>query len=242
MTDVIVIIPARYESKRLPGKVLMDLNGMSILQRVYQQVSKAKLVDRIIVATDHNEIEDHARSFGAEVERTFKSHKSGTDRCAQVSRSMWGGDIIINVQGDEPFINPVLIDQIAQRMLDDDWMSIASFKRLLITNDEIEDSGQVKVVTDRSGKALYFSRLPIPYKRDKESPNPNIYGHVGIYAFKNHILQEISALPESSLEQAEKLEQLRWLENAYDIQLLETEDASFSIDTIQDLERAKELC
>ena len=239
MTTCIAIIPARLDSTRLPGKVLLDIGGMSILERVYRQVQKSKEIDRIIIATDDVKVEKHAISFGAEVEMTFKSHRSGTERCAQVSRNFWHGDVIINVQADEPFIDPAVIDLLALKMKEDDWLQIASLKTRISDPTQIKDENTVKIVHDRVGRALYFSRAALPHISSHHSIKTDYFKHIGIYAYRNKVLQEIVSLKQSTLEQVEQLEQLRWLENGYQIQLFDATSDSMSIDTAEDLEKAR---
>ena len=241
MTQVIAIIPVRYDSSRLPGKPLEEIGDRTLLHRVFDRVSKAREVDRIIIATDDHRIEEHARSFGAEVEMTFRSHQTGTDRCAQVARPIFGGHIIINVQGDQPFVDPELIDQMALTMRRDDWIGISSFMMPLNDSGTALKESVVKVVTDKTGKALYFSRLPIPYKDPTRDTGFTWQKHIGLYGFRNEVLQEITALPPSPLEQAEQLEQLRWLENGYSIQMLRAAHDSLSIDTPEDLDMARKI-
>ncbi len=238
MSKIIAIIPARYNSTRLPGKVLEKIGNKTILELVYKKVQQAKYIDEIIIATDDQKIIDTSLSFGANAEMTFSSHKSGTDRCAQVSREFWEDDIILNIQADEPFIDPEIIDLLALKMKDDNWIEIATLCTNVNNPAEISDPNTVKVVKDIYNKALYFSRSIIPFYRDKDSGN-SFYKHIGIYAYRNKILQSITSLNESKLEKAEKLEQLRWMENGYKIHVFETEYQGFGIDTVEDLERAR---
>lgn len=239
MSKIITIIPARYNSTRLPGKVLEEIQGKTIIQHVFEKVKEAQHIDEIIIATDDQRIIDVATNFGAQAEMTFPSHKSGTDRCAQVGREFWTDDIIINVQGDEPFIDPKIIDFLAKKMKDDSWIEIATLCSKINNISEINNPNTVKVVRDINNKALYFSRSTIPYTRDKSHEKSIYYKHIGIYAYRNKALQEITKLSESSLENIEKLEQLRWLENGKTIHAFDTEYNGFGIDTPEDLERAK---
>ena len=240
MSKVVAIIPARYNSTRFPGKVLEKIGNKTILQMVYENVNKSRFIDEIAIATDDKKIIDAAHSFGAYAEMTFASHKSGTDRCAQVSRGFWDDDIIINIQADEPFINPKAIDLLAMKMKDDSWIEIATLCNPITRIDEINNSNTVKVVKDIYNKALYFSRSVIPYHRDGTEEEANYFKHIGIYGYKNKILQNITALKESFLEKTEKLEQLRWMENGYKIHVFETAYEGFGIDTPEDLEKARE--
>jgi len=240
MSKIIAIIPARYNSTRLPGKVLEKIGGKTVLELVYRKVMQARNIDEVIIATDDQKIIDIASSFGAHAEMTFSSHRSGTDRCAQVSREFWEGDIIINIQGDEPFIDPAIIDLLALKMKDDDWIEIATLCSKDCNYPEISDPNTVKVVKDIYNKVLYFSRATIPFNRDQDN-EVSYYKHIGIYAYRNKILQSITALKESKLENAEKLEQLRWMENGYRIHVFETEYKGFGIDTMEDLEKARKM-
>ena len=172
---------------------------------------------------------------------TFPSHKSGTDRCAQVGREFWDDDIIINIQGDEPFIDPTIIDLLAKKMRDDSWIEISTLCTNIKNISEISNPNIVKIVRDNSNKALYFSRSPIPFYRDSKLENGTFFKHIGIYAYRNKALQSITKLPLSFLEKAEKLEQLRWLENGYKIHAFETEYKGFGIDTKEDLEKARNI-
>ena len=240
MSKIIAIIPARYNSTRLPGKVLKKIGEKTILQHVYEKVKEARYIDEIIIATDDNKIIDEARNFGAQAEMTFSSHKSGTDRCAQVSREFWEDDIIINVQADEPFILPDIIDLLALKMKDDNWIEIGTLCSIVTDIEESQNPNNIKVVKDIYNKALYFSRASIPFYRNT-SDSKKYFKHIGIYAYRNKILQTITAIKESNLEKAEKLEQLRWVENGYKIHVFETGYTGFGIDTIEDLEKARKI-
>ena len=240
MPNCIAIIPARYDSTRLPGKMLERIGNMTLLERVYRQVERAREPDRIIIATDDDRIAGVARDFGADVEMTFRSHPSGTDRCAQVARNLWEGDIVLNVQGDEPFIEPGLIDMLARKMKEDDWITIGTCRTRIRDRSDRTDASTVKVVCDHFEKALYFSRAGIPFSREAGADLPDMFKHIGLYGFRNKILQEITALPPSGLETTEKLEQLRWLENGYAIYAFLTDYEALSIDTPEDLARARQ--
>ena len=236
MSKIVAIIPARYDSKRFPGKLLEKINGKPIIQLVYERVKQATKIDEIIIATDDQRIIDVCRNFGANAELTFVSHKSGTDRCAQVAAKFWVDDLIINVQGDEPFIEPGIIDSLAQKLQDDNWIEIATLCTEIKSNEEKLNPNIVKVVRDINNKALYFSRASIPFDRDLSNNSP-AYKHIGIYGYRNKALQSITKLPESILEKTEKLEQLRWLENNYKIYAFETDYQGFGIDTPEDLKK-----
>jgi len=242
MSKIIAIIPARYESKRFPGKLLEKIDGKTIIQLVFEKVKLANKVDEIIIATDDQRIIDECNRFGAAAEMTFNSHKSGTDRCAQIGREFWDDDIIINIQGDEPFIEPEIIDFLAQKMKDDSWIEISTLCKSILKETDILNPNIVKVVKTKSNKALYFSRATIPFKRDLDSLfSVKAFQHIGIYAYRNKALQSLTNLQESDLELTEKLEQLRWLENGYTIHTFETEYNGFGIDTPEDLEMARNI-
>lgn len=241
MSKNIAIIPARYDSTRFPGKLLEKIGEKTILNLVWEQVSKSAQLDEIIIATDDERIISEAENFGAQAEMTFKTHRSGTDRCAQIAARYWENDVIINIQADEPFIKPELIDMIVEKMNEDEWIEIASFYTKILNSTDISDPNVVKLVKDKSGKALYFSRASIPFYRDGIKPDDYYVRHIGLYAYRNKVLQSITKLEESQLEKAEKLEQLRWLENGYNLYVFETEYQGIGIDTQEDLDRAKKM-
>ncbi|MGE5355556.1 MAG: 3-deoxy-manno-octulosonate cytidylyltransferase [Deltaproteobacteria bacterium] len=239
MSKNIVIIPARMGSTRFPGKVLEKIGDKSILNLVWENVKKSSLIDEIIIATDDERVLKEAESFGAQAEMTFSSHKSGTDRCAQVSLKYWSDDIVINVQADEPFIDAGLIDLLVRKMNDDDWIEISTLCTKIDNQAEAADPNIVKLVKDKASKALYFSRASLPFYRDGRGPDDFGYKHIGIYGFRNKALQAITQLEESYLEKSEKLEQLRWMENGFSIHVFETEYKGIGIDTPEDLEMAR---
>lgn len=240
----IAIIPARYASTRFPGKPLALLGGRTVIERVYQQVSKA--ISNVIVATDDDRIYHAVESFGGKAVMTGSHHRSGTDRCWEAYQTNGGNeDIVINVQGDEPFIMPEQIEAI-MKCFDDDTTYIATLikpfdKQGCFT--ELEDPNKVKVVTDVNMNALYFSRSIVPYLRgvDKEKwpATHQFYTHLGMYAYRADALRKVTQMQPSSLELAESLEQLRWLENGLTIKVGITEHSSIGIDTPCDLERAE---
>ncbi len=237
---ILGIIPARFESTRFPGKVLADINGKSMIQRVYEQVSKSRLLDKIVIATENNKVAEHAKSFGAEVMITSPSHASGTDRCAEVLvLQNEPFDYVINIQGDEPFIAPSQIDELAEIL--DGSAELATLIKKIKTSDELFNLGEVKTVFNNKMEALYFSRQPIPYYRNAAEldwlQNHHYYKHIGIYGYRADVLQKIAELPVSDLEKAESLEQLRWIENGLTIKLATTEHESICIDTREDLEK-----
>lgn len=242
----IAIIPARYASTRFPGKPLAMLGGMTVIERVYRQVTKA--IDNVIVATDDERILNHVIGFGGLAVMTSSHHRSGTDRCWEAYLTNGGKeDIIINVQGDEPFIQPEQI-QALQHCFDDTATDIATLVKPFDKQGDIEDlenPNAAKVVIDSNMNALYFSRSVIPYLRgiDKQqwSSHHQFYTHLGMYAYRSSALERVTKLPPSSLEIAESLEQLRWLENGLRIKVGVTQQSSIGIDTPQDLERAEEF-
>jgi 3-deoxy-manno-octulosonate cytidylyltransferase (CMP-KDO synthetase) len=239
--SVLAIIPARYASTRFPGKPLVDIAGKSMIQRVYDQVSKAKLVSKVIVATDDDRIFDHVKSFGGNVIMTAETHVSGTDRCAEVSKSLREYEIVINVQGDEPFLSPEDVDRVVQPLLDDDDLTISTLATPVNTTQTLFDPNAVKVVLNEQNRALYFSRQAIPFMRKIPQSDwlkhHRYLKHLGIYGFQSGTLQKLSQLPASGLERSESLEQLRWLESGYAIFVGVTPNDSIGIDTPEDLKR-----
>jgi 3-deoxy-manno-octulosonate cytidylyltransferase (CMP-KDO synthetase) len=242
--NFIAIIPARYESSRFPGKPLADLGGKPMIVRVYEQVKK--VLPDIAVATDDHRIEKVVKETGGFALMTEATHKSGTDRCGeaalQIAASGKTIDVIINIQGDEPFISEEHI-KLLMKSFDDPKVDIATLANPIILNADISEPNIVKVITNKDGFAMYFSRSPIPYLRKVElsdwAQHFHFLKHMGIYAYKYKVLQEITNLPQSSLELAELLEQNRWLENSYKIKVCITDIATFGIDTPEDLENAK---
>lgn len=239
---ILGIIPARYGSSRFEGKPLALINGRMMIQRVYEQAKKADKLAEVVVATDDQRICDAVVSFGGKVVMTSSNHKSGTDRCREVVEKVGAGfDAVINIQGDEPYINPLQINQIADLISDDDTQ-IASLCKPIRDIDELLSHNAVKVVVDKNGKALYFSRYTIPFQRNETDTTKwmqlrTYYKHIGIYAYKSQILKEISALPQSGLEMSEALEQLRWLENGYAVRMGVTEYESYSVDVPDDIKK-----
>jgi 3-deoxy-manno-octulosonate cytidylyltransferase (CMP-KDO synthetase) len=242
----IAIIPARYASTRFPGKPLAMLGGKTVIQRVFEQVTKA--IDNAIVATDDERILNHVASFGGKAVMTSSQHRSGTDRCWEAYVTNGGQeDIVINVQGDEPFIQPEQIETI-KKCFDDASTDIATLIKPFEPQGafvELENPNKVKVVVDDGMNALYFSRSVIPHLRgiDKElwSSKHQYYTHLGMYAYRASVLERVTQLPQSPLELAESLEQLRWLENGLKIKVGITQHSSIGIDTPQDLECAEQF-
>ncbi len=239
--NIIGIIPSRYNSTRFPGKPLVDIAGKSMIQRVYEQTQKVRSFSKIIVATDDVRIEEHVKSFGGDVMMTSAEHQSGTDRCGEVVRKLKENyDVVVNIQGDEPFIQPEQLEKLIATF-DDVNTQIATLAIKLKNSEDIFNPNIVKVVFSVSRNALYFSRNPIPFNRNSEKQNwnttTNYYKHLGIYAFRSDILRKINTLQQSTLEKAESLEQLRWLENEFKIKLVETDIDTIGIDTSEDLEK-----
>ena len=238
---VIAIIPARLESTRLPRKILADINGKSMLQRVYEQADSAGVFDQIMIATDSEEAMMHCIKHNMPSMITSDQHQSGTDRVAEVA-SMIEADVIVNIQADEPFIEPNNLAALVSTMKRDEVMIGTLCKRIKSTEDLL-DYNVVKLVRDNAGKVLYFSRQAIPTVRDepyrKWLDHQSYYQHLGLYAFKKEILLEITQLSQHELEVSEKLEQLRWLGNGYAVHCSEVESNSFGIDTEEDLEKAR---
>ncbi len=239
---ILGVIPARYASTRLPGKPLADLEGRSLLQRVYAAASESSLVDHLCVATDDDRIEAHCRSHGIPVHITAETHESGTDRCAEIAALYPGAELVINIQGDEPFVEADLIDGLCRRLLEDQAVDIVTAACPVSQQAELMDPSKVKVVFDRRQNALYFSRSPVPYVRDMQGDAAGEglwFRHLGIYGFRRAALLTISSMPPGRLEQAERLEQLRWLEGGMPIAVEKTAYTGFGIDTPEDLEVAR---
>ena len=243
---VIAIIPARYASTRFPAKPLAMLGGKPIVQRVYEAVAKA--VERVVVATDDERIYDAVAAFGGEVVMTSTEHQSGTDRCAEAFEKLGSkADIVINVQGDEPFIEPAQIESLI-KCFENDTIDIATLVKPFSAEDSVEvleNPNSPKVVLNGANEAIYFSRSVIPYLRGVERgewlKHHTFYKHVGIYAFRADVLGEVAQLQQTPLEKAEKLEQLRWLESGYKIGVGVTDIETVGIDTPEDLQRAELL-
>ncbi len=239
----LVIIPARFASSRFPGKLLAELGDKPVLRHVWERASAAKSVSKVIIATDHRKILEAGQSWGAEVIMTSDQHETGTKRVAEVARILQqeNFDVVINVQGDEPFVNPKYLDQLIDHLKSNTTFSIATLCTQIKEEAEIINPNVVKVVHSK-GKAQYFSRAPIPFLRDqlkgKSIVEHGYFQHLGIYAFKIEVLLELAKLPTSKWAEMEKLEQLSWMENDYNIGIIEVEEVSFGIDTPEDLEKA----
>ena len=236
---ILCVIPARYASTRLPGKPLADIAGKPMIQRVYEQALGAKRPHDLLVATDHQAVCDAVTAFGGQVMLTSPEHPTGTDRLAEVAVNRPEAGIIINIQGDEPLIEPAVIDQLAAAFDSDPDLRMATLMTEL-TESEYQVPSVVKVVTDLAGFALYFSRSLIPYPRT-QLETMRWYKHIGVYAYRRDFLLTYAALPPTPLEQTESLEQLRALEHGYRIKVLKTTHRFIGVDTLEDLERVNEI-
>ena len=238
---IIGIIPSRYGSTRFPGKALADIDGKTMVQRTYEQAKKCSLLDEVVVATDHVKIKDVVNAFGGNVCMTSEQHQSGTDRCFEALESLSNEyDYVINIQGDEPFIDPQQIEQLAQLL--NGSVQLGTLVKKIEKEEEIIDPNIVKAILDKNNDAIYFSRNPIPFSRNHTQndwiKHHTYYKHIGVYAYRSDILKKITNLPISSLEKAESLEQLRWIENGYKIKTATTSFDSIGIDTPEDLKEA----
>ena len=240
---VVGIIPARYASTRFPGKPLALIKGKPMIQRVYEQALKSKL-DAVVIATDDVRIADAVMDFGGQYVMTSPNHRSGTDRCCEALDLLKTKyDAVVNIQGDEPFIDPKQIDLLVDLIMRDDT-PLASLAKRINDADELFSPNAVKVVVNQEGNAMYFSRNPIPFMRnvdrDEWLAKGRFYKHIGIYAYKADVLHQVAHMEPSALEQAESLEQLRWLENGLAIRMALSDAENISIDTPDDLHRAEQ--
>jgi 3-deoxy-manno-octulosonate cytidylyltransferase (CMP-KDO synthetase) len=237
---VLAVIPARFASTRFPGKPLVQIQGKTMVQRVFEQVSKVASIQEVVVATDDARIFDHVHSFGGKAVMTKAEHPSGTDRCAEVCKAFPDAKWVLNIQGDEPFIQPEQIELLLETIQASN-AGIATLAKQLTEAAQLSNPNLVKVVRNQQGNALYFSRHPVPYCRGvdpSEWTNAGLhFKHIGLYAFQRSTLLEITQLPPSPLEKAESLEQLRWLEYGFTIQVGLTDLETIGIDTPEDLER-----
>jgi 3-deoxy-manno-octulosonate cytidylyltransferase (CMP-KDO synthetase) len=236
----IVIIPARYNSSRFPGKPLIDILGETMIYRVYDNVKN--VTDEVVVATDDQRIYDEVERFGGRVVMTSAHHRSGTERCLEAAEILGAraDDVIINVQGDEPFVNPKQVESLIE-LFQKPVVNLGTLIKRIENADALDNPNSPKVVIDVNGRALYFSRSRIPYLRsgEKEPQKQHVYyKHIGMYGYRFSTLKELCLLPVSALEEAESLEQLRWLENGYAIHTAETLYDTIAIDTPEDLQRA----
>jgi 3-deoxy-manno-octulosonate cytidylyltransferase (CMP-KDO synthetase) len=241
LAKVVVVIPARYGSTRLPGKPLVTLAGEPMIQRVYERAKLAQRVDRVIVATDDERIVKAVEGFGGQVRMTRTDHRTGTERVAEVAAHE-KGDVFINVQGDEPLLDPVAVDTAVTSLLEEPAAAISTVATPIRTPADIMDPNVVKTVLDFDGNALYFSRAPIPWVRDTASKiQVRHLKHLGLYVFQREALLEYPTLPHGELERIEQLEQLRWLENGWKIRVAEVEHDAVSVDVPEDVARVEEL-
>ena len=240
----IAVIPARYAATRLPGKPLVSLGGKTMIERVWERTRRAKKISRVIIATDDERIMKAAAGFGAEAAMTRSEHRSGTERVAEVAATLGRetGEIFVNVQGDEPLIEPDAIDTAVEAIESDAGVLVATLMVPIAKPADIMDPNIVKVVLDFECDAIYFSRAPIPWVRDRNSPvHARHMKHLGLYAFRGAALLEFPTLPLGDLERIEQLEQLRWMENGYKIRVAETEHDSVSVDVPEDVTRVEQL-
>ena len=238
---ILGIIPSRYASSRFPGKPLVDIDGKPMIQRVYEQAKKAKALAKVIVATDDERIENCVQKFGGVCIMTSSEHQSGTDRCAEViGQEKENYDVVINIQGDEPFVDPKMIDEVCA-CFEDKNTRIATLAKKITDIHQLHNPNKPKVIISETGKAIYFSRHPIPFQQgvspEKWLEKHTYYKHIGIYAYRTAILKQLSQLDRSALEISESLEQLRWLENNYSIQVKITHLEALAIDTPEDLKK-----
>lgn len=234
---VIGVIPARFQSTRFAGKVLADLGGKPVIQHVWENAKKSKMLEDLVIAADDERIIKEAQNFNAKVVYTSPDQPSGSDRLAEVVNPL-DVEVIINIQGDEPLVRPDMIDELARTILDDKKIQMATLIKRIEDENEIRNPNVVKVVVDKNGNALYFSRSAIPYRRFETSPV--YYKHLGLYAYTKDFLFVFVNLPKSHLEMTEGLEQLRALENGFRIKTVETKFDTIGIDTPEDLERARQ--
>jgi len=239
--QVVVVIPSRYAATRLPGKPLVNLAGKPMVQRVYEQAKLAQTVHRVLVATDDQRIVDTVLAFGGEARMTRSDHRTGTERIAEVAAHE-PGDVFVNVQGDEPLIDPVAIDTAVAALLEDPPAQIATVATPIRHVPDIMDPNVVKTVLDFDSNALYFSRAPVPWVRDtQQKVHVKYWKHLGLYVFQREALLEYPTLPQGELEKIEQLEQLRWLENGWKIRVAEVEHDAVSVDVPEDVTRVEKL-
>jgi 3-deoxy-manno-octulosonate cytidylyltransferase (CMP-KDO synthetase) len=241
LAKVVVVIPARYGSTRLPGKPLVMLAGKPMIQRVYERAKLAKQANQVIVATDDERIVKAVQEFGGDARMTRTDHRTGTERVAEVAAHV-EGDIFVNVQGDEPLLEPAAVDMAVTSLLEEPMASISTVATPIKTPGDIMDPNVVKTVLDFDGNALYFSRAPIPWVRDTASKTlVRHLKHLGLYVFQREALLEYATLPQGELERIEQLEQLRWMENGWKIRVAEVEHDAVSVDVPEDVARVEKL-
>lgn len=237
--DVVGVIPARYASTRFEGKVLVNIDGKPMIQHVWERARQSRLLDQLIIACDDPRVCAVAREFGATAVMTARGHSCGTDRIAEVVNPL-EVKVVVNIQADEPLVHPSMIDSVARVVLEEEGVCMATLKRRTDDPAAIADPNVVKVVTDKNGFALYFSRAPIPYRAHDAAVNaPAYYRHIGLYGYSKDFLFTFKNLSPSGLERTEKLEQLRVLEEGYRIRVIETKYESIGVDTPEDLARVK---
>lgn len=238
------IIPARFASTRFPGKPLIDIGGKTMIQRVYEQASSASSLDKVVIATDDTRIIDEVKRFGGAFALTRNDHQSGTDRCAEVAEKFPEYEVIINIQGDEPYIDPLQIDLLSS-CFKDPAVKLATLVKEIHDKEELFNQNIPKVVLNAAQQAIYFSRHTIPYVRnipqEQWITRHQYYKHIGIYGYTAETLRQITLLKPSALELAESLEQLRWIENGYQIQTRITTLESIAVDTPEDLQKITRL-
>lgn len=240
-TDTLVVIPARYGSSRLPGKALLEISGRPMVQWVYDAARRVAIVDRVVVATDDERIVAAVERFGGKAVMTDPNHPSGTDRVAEAARLV-GAGIVVNLQGDEPLIDPRVVGAAIDPLIKDSLLDMASLCTRIRDARDWRDPNVVKVVCAENGDALYFSRAPIPYPREDTDPGAlPLFKHLGLYVYRYEFLQHLTSLPPSPLEQVERLEQLRVLEAGFRIRMVETAEDSIGVDTQSDLDRVRAL-
>jgi 3-deoxy-manno-octulosonate cytidylyltransferase (CMP-KDO synthetase) len=237
MLKKIALIPARYASTRLPAKLVQELGGKSVIQRTYLSTVDTGVFDEVWVVTDHEQIEEQVKSVGGKVFFSTRAHESGSDRIAEALKTV-NGDLIVNVQGDEPFQDPKSLQDLV-KAFEDPAVQVASLM-CAITEEDAQNPNFVKLVLDSSSNAIYFSRSPIPYNRERVS-GMRYWKHVGVYGYRREILEAFTQWPKSFLEQTEMLEQLRLVERGVKIKMVETDHQAVAIDTAEDLERARKL-
>ena len=238
---IVVVIPARYGSSRLPGKPLIPLAGKPMVQWVWEQARRAQTVHRVLIATDDQRILDRVQSFGGEARMTRTDHRTGTERIAEVAAHE-PGDVFVNVQGDEPLIEPAAIDILVGAILEEPAAQVATVATPIRHPGDIMDPNVVKAVLDFDGNSLYFSRAPIPWVRDSQHRvHVKYWKHLGLYAFQRDALLEYATLPQGELEKVEQLEQLRWLENGWKIRVAEVAQDAISVDVPEDVARVEKL-
>ena len=237
--NVAAVIPARMGSTRFPGKPLARISGKPMIQHVYENAAACSLIERVVVAADDRAVQQAVQAFGGEVIMTSRDHQTGTDRVAEVARTL-GAGIIVNIQGDEPLLPPDAIAQAVMPLMEDQHLVMSTLKTALRPEDDPRDPNIVKVATDARGRALYFSRSPIPFDRN-DPPVARLYRHIGLYVFRRDFLLAFAGLPRTPLEQAESLEQLRALEHGYSMYVAETPYYPLGVDVPSDIDRVESI-